>query len=183
MWSILSPTGATLPLADVSVRVRTAGGSGMPPIVASTAPPLVTSTGQRRLTLHLVAQQREAHLAALRSTLIAALNPALTTASSLAYLRYTHAGTTVQLPIQYVGGLEDPPDSNELTLQCIAHDPLWTTTSTTSQPLTVRQTIGSVAHIIQRSAAGVWSAMPGLNSAVAALLVAPDGTLYAGRRV
>lgn len=135
--------------------------------------------GVRRLVLRLVSRQRLATLHTTRLALIKALNPDLVNANTPAYLTYAGVSKTLRLPVVYDGGLEEG-DSTTLELRLLAHDPVWSTSSETTQALAVQASIDPAHYLLERAAAGGWSAFPSPGGAVNAILVASDGTRYIG---
>ncbi len=187
IWSIIAPDGSTTPLHNVSVHVQTTTAAG----VASqhhTTVPLAngiiyqhSTSQQRTITLHLTPRVRGVLLPEVRLMLLAALNPDLATATSPAYIRYSGAHKTLQVPVVYTSGLEDAGAGDSLTLTLTAYDPIWTaTTATSPMSLAMNTTLSNVGYIFQRSPLGEWGSPGNLNNLVYALVRGSDGMLYTG---
>jgi hypothetical protein len=133
----------------------------------------------RRLTLML--EQRRGMFLEKRDALLEVLNPDLVTADSPAWLRYTGVDATLELPVVYVGGLEDVMQET-LELKLLALYPIWRTVDEVSTALPLRSSLASADYVLVRSS-GVWSEVMGGSageSGIGALLLASDGVLYIG---
>lgn len=194
MWSIIGVDGTTITLEDVHVRLRLAQGAGMPPFQFRGESPAtaVGTIGMRQLVLHLSPHLRHASLPDLRRRLLAALNPDLGDAATTAWLRFSNGSSTLELPIQYAGGLEDiaaagtgtgargSNDNGTLELRLFTSAACWQSTGDTSSSLPVQTSLGTLRYVVQRSADGIWSGFSLLDGPVSALLMASDGSIYVG---
>jgi hypothetical protein len=85
----------------------------------------------------------------------------------------------LRLPIAYEAGL-DQSEETTLELRLRALETTWAASAPAEQTLAVQATLDPAGYVLERSAAGDWATLGSLGSAPAALLVAPDGTRYAG---
>jgi hypothetical protein len=185
MWSLISPLGDEVPLAEMNVALRAAPGAGLPPLdyhtngLPTAANPVRWQTEARRLTLRLEARRRAAAFPATRQALIRALNPDLAQHHGPPYLTYSGGTRALRLPIAYEAGLEQS-DETTLELRLLALETTWTASAPVEQTLAVQAPLDPAGYVLERSATGDWTTLGSLGSAAAALLVAPDGTRYAG---
>lgn len=180
-WQLVGSDGAVLDLADLRPRVVPVANAGMPetkPVLTSEQEGGVYQgmlVSNRDLKLQLTLRRGSLH--STRAALIAALNPALLTEETPAYLRYVGATKTVQTPVVYRGGLETiQVGSFDLLLHSL--DPYWTNTVQTTQSLTPWVELNPANYIVQRQSSG-WVQLGSIGGAVYALLTA-GSTLYAG---
>jgi hypothetical protein len=179
-WSLITAGGTTVDLATYNVRAHPAqGGGAVPRRLITLAGIYQESTADPRiLRLTLTSNERHARLPALRRALLRLLD-----AGDTLTVRYAGAVRTLELAVVYWRGLEDtPPQGSEITLDLVAYPPgLWVDTEVVTQALTVQTEITGANYVLERSAAGVWSALgSGPGAAVNCLVYGPDGNLYAG---
>jgi hypothetical protein len=184
MWSVVSPLGDEVPLAEMNVSVRAAPGAGMPPLDyptngRPTASIVRWQSEARRLTLRLETRRRAAALPTTRQALIRALNPDLVQPYGPAYLTYTGGTRPLRLPVVYEAGLEHE-EASALELRLLALETTWAASAPVEHTLAVQAALDPAGYVLKRSAAGAWTTLGGLGSAPNVLLVAPDGTRYAG---
>ncbi len=203
MWSITSPDGQTLMFADLSVRIEQSyATAAVPP-----AQPEGSALPAPLLRLHLRSQQRSTHLPDLRRRLLALLNPARSQHTP-ALLHYGTGAAQITLPVQYAGGLDDPPDppdSMALVLRLlpsdtawtatssatavagwtasdssITSDTAWTATSSATATLAGHVTLPAADYLLEQAGIGGWRIPADLDGPVQAVLVLPDGSAVIG---
>lgn len=178
MWSLSRPDGHTVAFADLSVRVVQVQAPSAVPLARpdSATPPAPV------LHLHLRSQQRSTHLPALRRHLLALLNPACSQYAPV-LLHYGTGDGRITLPVQYAGGLDDPPDPSDgiaLVLRLLPDDTAWTADTQHTATLAGHSTLPAADFLVEQTATGVWRVPVTLDGAVQAMLVLPDGTHLIG---
>lgn len=198
-WTLMAPDNTPTTLDGLGIRLRHIPGAGMPPLHHQTTETTTTAASSattwqgctptpRRLVLELTPRVRQTHLPTIRRTLLAILNPDLVTPETPARLRCSGAGPnadrTVEIPIVYVSGLSDIGETDQLNIELLSFDPIWTATQPTD-PITISvSTDLTLSRVMHRSVAtdsvGTWHALGSLESGVAALIHTSTGMLIAG---
>jgi ubiquitin-protein ligase len=193
-WSIINTaTGAEVNLDTLGMYVTQHQGTGMPGMqnvaseygITDGAFYQRTVVPPRIFTLIMHGQGTSlSDLHSKRAQLIDLLKPDRMAVQQPVELRYNRTGTPRRMLAVYDGGLElgeIAGFTEKIALRFVAHDPYWAKTTTSSQSLTVQQSVANLDSIAQRSASGTWSAFStGMNETVTALAIGPDSTLYAG---
>ena len=124
-----------------------------------------------------------ANLHARRASLINLLKPNLVGSAQPILIRYNGSGTEVETRAVYDTGLDlnaGAGITEKIVIRFIGYDPFWYEIGETAAAITTEQTITGVNYMLAK-VSNVWGKLgTGLNGAVYALAIGPDGYLYAG---